>query len=305
MRFADVEIRTRGAASQIVPAHKLDAGILENLTRARPAVAGLPVGRTAVMGILNVTPDSFSDGGAHAAPETAIAAARAMAAQGADIIDVGAESTRPGAAPVDFETEIARLAGVMPGLVGLNWSIDTRKSAIMSTALDGGAALVNDVSALVHDASSLALVAARGCPVVLMHAQGVPQNMQDAPHYDDALLDVFDWLASRIAQCVTAGIAPDRIVVDPGIGFGKTIEHNLAILRGLPLLHGLGVPILLGASRKALIGRIAGETDAAARLPGSLALALHAAACGVQIVRVHDVAETVQALAIWRAVSAG
>lgn len=285
----------------MVAADTLPDDVLGPLTRPRAPLAGLPGDRTAVMGILNVTPDSFSDGGRHAAPEVAIAAARAMAAAGADIIDIGAESTRPRAAPVDLATERARLGAVVPGLAGLNWSIDTRKAAVMADAIDAGAALVNDVSALGHDADALALVASRGCPVVLMHAQGEPATMQDAPRYADALLDVYDWLAARIDACVAAGIARDRIIADPGIGFGKDLSHNLALLRGLTLFHGLGVPLLLGASRKQLIARIAGDVAPDDRLPGSLALALHAAACGVQVVRVHDVAETVQALAIWRA----
>ncbi|WP_243450542.1 dihydropteroate synthase [Sandarakinorhabdus glacialis] len=284
-----------------MPAESLGDAVLGPLTRARLGVAGLPGDRTAIMGILNVTPDSFSDGGRHAAPAVAMAATQAMVRAGADIIDVGAESTRPRAATVDLQTETARLAAVLPGLVGLNWSIDSRKATVMRQALDGGAALVNDVSALGHDPAALGLVAARGCPIVLMHAQGSPETMQDAPTYVDALTDVYDWLAARIADCEAAGIDRGRIIADPGIGFGKTLAHNLALLRGLTLFHGLGVPLLLGASRKALIARIAGDAPPDQRLPGSLALALHAAACGVQIVRVHDVPETVQALTVWRA----
>jgi dihydropteroate synthase len=289
----------RGQPAERVDAESLPDAVLQRLTAARPPVAGLPQGRTAVMGILNVTPDSFSDGGRHAGAGAA-AVAHAMVAAGADIVDVGAESTRPGAAEVSLDDELARLAPLLPGLAGLAWSIDTRKSGVMAAALDGGAALVNDVSALGHDPDSLALVAERGCPVVLMHAQGTPETMQLAPHYDDVLLDVYDWLEARIAACEAAGIARCRIIVDPGICFGKNLQHNLALLRGLTLFHGLGVPLLLGASRKSLISRLAGEAPAEARLPGSLALALHAAACGVQVVRVHDVAETVQALAVWR-----
>ena len=303
-RFARVMILERGTAPRSMPAEALGDDVLRPLTRPRAAIAGLPPDRTAVMGILNVTPDSFSDGGRHAAAPAAVAAAHAMAAAGADIIDVGAESTRPRAAVVDLATEQARLAAVLPGLAGLHWSIDTRKAAVMDQALGAGAALVNDVSALGHDPAALALVAARGCPVVLMHAQGSPATMQEAPTYGDALLDVYDWLAARIAMCEAAGIARDRIIADPGIGFGKNLAHNLALLRGLTLFHGLGVPLLLGASRKQLIARIAaGSADVAPeqRLPGSLALALHAAACGVQVVRVHDVPETVQALQVWRA----
>jgi dihydropteroate synthase len=309
LRFARVEILSRHEPPRVVAAETLDAGVLERLTAARAPIAGLVADRTAVMGILNVTPDSFSDGGHNAAPDIAIAAARAMVTAGADIVDIGAESTRPRAPLVDLATESARLAAVLPGLAGLCWSIDTRKAAIMAQALAAGAALVNDVSALGHDPQALALVAARGCPVVLMHARGTPDVMQDAPAYDNALLDVFDWLATRIAACEAAGIARDRIIADPGIGFGKDLSHNLALLRGLSLFHGLGVPLLLGASRKQLIPRIAKPEGADgivdippdARLPGSLALALHAAAQGVQLVRVHDVPETVQALAVWRA----
>ena len=276
---------------------------LAPLISPRPSIAGLPGDRTAIMGIVNVTPDSFSDGGRHATARVAVAAARAMIAAGADIVDIGAESTRPGAMPVELAQELARLAAVMPGLAGINWSIDTRKAAVMTAAIDAGAALVNDVSALTHDPAALAVVAARGGPVVLMHAQGTPEHMQAAPAYVDALLDIHDWLADRIDACVAAGIARGRIIADPGIGFGKTRTHNLAVLRGLALLHGLGVPLLLGASRKALIGAIAGGAAADERLPGSIALALHAAACGVQVVRVHDVAETAQALTVWHHVA--
>jgi dihydropteroate synthase len=305
IRFARVEIIERGQAPRTVAAESLGDDVLGPLTQARVPIAGLPSDRTAVMGILNVTPDSFSDGGRNAAPDVAVAAARVMAASGADIIDVGAESTRPRAPLVDLSTETARLTAVLPGLAGLNWSIDTRKAAVMAQAIDAGAALVNDVSALGHDPAALALVVARGAPVVLMHAQGTPATMQEAPAYVDALLDVYDWLAARIAECVAAGIARNQIIADPGIGFGKNLGHNLSLLRGLTLFHGLGVPLLLGASRKQLIARMAGDDVAPdRRLPGSLALALHAAANGVQIVRVHDVAETAQALAIWRSANA-
>ncbi len=299
LRFARVVQVVRHDNGQVErSSHDPQAFDCTALTAPRAPLAFLPPDRTAVMGIVNVTPDSFSDGGRHADAAVAVAAAHAMRAAGADLIDVGAESTRPRAPLIDTATEQARLAAVLPGLAGLPWSIDTRKAAVMATAIDAGAVLVNDISALTHDATALALVAARGAPVVLMHAQGDPATMQDAPTYADALLDVYDWLAARIAACAAAGVARSRIVADPGIGFGKTLDHNLALLRGLPLFHGLGVPLLLGASRKQLIARIAGDVPPTQRLPGSLALALHAAACGVQIVRVHDVAETVQALAV-------
>lgn len=282
-------------------AESIPVAALRSLTSPRAPIAGLPASRTGIMGIINVTPDSFSDGGRNASATAALAAAHSMASAGADIVDIGAESTRPGAATVDLVTESARLFAILPGLTPINWSIDTRKAAIMAGALDAGAALINDVSALTHDPQALELVADRGCPVVLMHAQGSPETMQLAPAYENPLLDVYDWLAARIAACEAAGIPRTRIIADPGIGFGKNLDHNLALLRGLTLFHGLGVQLLLGASRKQLIARLANDAPAPERLPGSLALALHAAASGVQVVRVHDVPETVQALAIWRA----
>ncbi|UAJ11856.1 dihydropteroate synthase [Polymorphobacter megasporae] len=253
------------------------------------------------MGIVNVTPDSFSDGGAGGDP---VAAALAMAAAGASIVDLGGESTRPRAAVVDTQEELARVGPVLAGLrnSGITVSIDTRKALVMAAALDAGATLVNDVSALTYDPAAIALVAARGAPVVLMHSQGTPATMQDSPVYADPLRDVFDWLEARIATCVAAGIKRERIIADPGIGFGKTLEHNLALLRGVALFHGLGVPITLGASRKAIIGTLAGGAPVGERLGGSVALALHAVANGVQIVRVHDVAATVQAIKLWQAV---
>lgn len=252
------------------------------------------------MGIVNVTPDSFSDGGRG----DPVGRAQAMAAAGADLIDIGGESTRPRAPHVGEAEELARVGPVLDALgdAGLRLSIDTRNAAVMARALDAGAVLVNDVSALTFDPAALALVAARGCPVVLMHAQGTPQTMQDDPRYDDVLRDVFDWLEARIDACVAAGIARAAIVVDPGIGFGKRLDHNLALLRGIGLFHGLGVPLLLGVSRKALIGQLSDAAAVGDRLPGSLALALHGLAHGVQIVRVHDVAATVQAMRLWRAV---
>ncbi|QYE36765.1 dihydropteroate synthase [Polymorphobacter sp. PAMC 29334] len=253
------------------------------------------------MGIVNVTPDSFSDGGAGGDP---VAAALAMAAAGASVVDLGGESTRPRAAVVDTQEELARVGPVLAGLrtSGITVSIDTRKALVMAAALDAGATLVNDVSALTYDPAAIALVAARGAPVVLMHSQGTPATMQDAPVYADPLRDVFDWLEARIATCVAAGIRRERIIADPGIGFGKTLAHNLALLRGVALFHGLGVPITLGASRKAIIGTLAGGAPVGERLGGSVALALHAVANGVQIVRVHDVAATVQAIKLWQAV---
>jgi dihydropteroate synthase len=255
-----------------------------------------------VMGILNVTPDSFSDGGRFTAVEVAVAAAVDMAGAGAAIVDIGAESTRPKATPIWEGDEIARLEPVLrrTAAAGLLISVDTRKAGVMRAALDMGAGIVNDVSALSFDDQALPLVASAGCPVVLMHHQGDPQSMQDNPVYDDVLLDVFDWLESRIEACVAAGVSRDRIIVDPGIGFGKTLRHNLDLLNGLSLLHGLGCPVLLGASRKRFIGAMSNEADADRRLGGSIGVAIAALSQGVQLLRVHDVAETVQAMHVWR-----
>lgn len=256
----------------------------------------------AAMGILNVTPDSFSDGGNLLDPEAAAAAAVDMAAAGAAVIDIGAESTRPGAQPVWEGDEIARLEPLLARLAGADLlvSVDTRKAAVMRCALALGARLVNDVSALTYDSEALAVVAEAGCPVVLMHHQGDPQTMQDDPRYDDVVLDVFDWFGARIAACVAGGVARDRIILDPGIGFGKTLRHNLELLNGLSLFHGLGCPLLLGASRKRFIGALSNEAPVDRRLAGSLAIATVALGQGVQLVRVHDVPETVQAMRVWR-----
>ncbi len=271
--------------------------------RAPLVAAGKLLGftRPQVMGILNVTPDSFSDGGKYADPAAAVERAHDLMKLGASLVDIGAESTRPGAKPVWEGDEIARLEPVIERLRGSSgWlSVDTRKAAVMRMALAKGAHMVNDVSALAHDDDSLAAVAEAGCPVVLMHVQGDPQTMQKRPDYQDVLLDVFDHLAERIAVCVEAGISPAKIIVDPGIGFGKTLRHNLDLLNGLSLFHALGCPILLGASRKTFVGALSREEPADARFPGSLAAALHGLNQGVQIIRVHDVAETVQAVKIW------
>jgi dihydropteroate synthase len=261
----------------------------------------LDLSSPAVMGILNVTPDSFSDGGRHATPAQAVAAARAMYKAGAALIDIGGESTRPGATEVGETEELARVGPVLNALGKLPLSIDTRHARIMQQALAAGAGLVNDVSALTHDPEALALIATTACPVVLMHAQGTPQSMQHAPHYGDVLLDVFDWLEARIEACVAGGIARERIIVDPGIGFGKTAAHNLALIRGIAMLHALGCPVLLGVSRKKMIDTLGGGADVTSRLGGSLALALAGLDQGVQLLRVHDVPATVQAVRLWRA----
>jgi len=255
-----------------------------------------------VMGVLNVTPDSFSDGGRFADAEAAAAAGADMAEEGAAIIDVGGESTRPGAKPVWEGDEAERVVPVIRQLAGggAAVSIDTRKAEVMTAALSAGAGLVNDVSALTFDPRSAEIVAAAGVPVVLMHHQGAPETMQDAPRYDDVLIEVYQWLEERIAAAEAAGIDRSKILIDPGFGFGKTVAHNLELMNGLALFHSLGCPIVVGASRKRTIGALSGEAPADKRLGGSIAFALKAAEQGAQIVRVHDVFETVQALKVWR-----
>ncbi len=255
-----------------------------------------------VMGIVNVTPDSFSDGGAFFDADAAAGAGSIMAGQGAAIIDVGGESTRPGASPVWEGDEIERILPVVSRLAaaGTAVSIDTRKSAVMRAAIGAGAGLVNDVSGLIWDPLSTGVVAEADVPVVLMHHQGNPQTMQAAPRYGDVLVEVYDWLEERVAAAEAAGISRSKILVDPGIGFGKTVAHNLELINGLALFHGLGCGVVIGASRKRMIGALAGEAPADQRLPGSLALALKAADQGAQLVRVHDVPETLQALKVWR-----
>ena len=260
--------------------------------------------RTLIMGVLNVTPDSFSDGGRFFDKTTAIKQARAMVAAGADIIDIGGESTRPGANPVWEGDEAERVLPVIEALqdADIPISIDTRHSFVMKKALAAGAHIINDVTALAYDGDSLGVAAATEAPVILMHSKGTPKTMQHNPVYDHVLLDVYDYLAARIEVCEAAGIAKKRIIVDPGIGFGKTlIKDNLDLINGLTLFHTLGCPVMIGASRKGFIGAITGEKSAEGRLAGSVAVAIKAAEAGAQLVRVHDVAETKQALAIIQA----
>jgi len=260
--------------------------------------------RPLVMGILNVTPDSFSDGGRYVEPERALDHARRMRSDGADLIDVGGESTRPGAAPVAEDEERARVLGIVETLAreGIAVSIDTRKPGVMRSAIAAGAAMVNDVGAL-GAPGALEACAAGGVGVCLMHMRGEPADMQRDPEYADVVAEVEDFLRARAAACVAAGIARERIVLDPGFGFGKTLAHNLQLLRALPRLAKLGHPVLAGLSRKSMLGKITGrETEA--RLPASLAAALAAVARGASIVRVHDVRETVDALKVWEAVGA-
>ncbi len=292
--------------------HDADAAAIKAtkaaLVSPRPPFAGLDMNHAAIMGIVNVTPDSFSDGGRHDTTQAAIDHGLKLADEGADILDIGGESTRPGSDAVPVEEELRRVIAVIEGLRGRTdkkISVDTRKAEVMREAAQAGADILNDVSALTHDPKALEAAAESGLPVMLMHAQGDPKTMNDNPRYDNVVLDVFDFLEARIRACEAVGITRDKIVVDPGIGFGKHLHHNVAVLSAMSLYHGLGVPVLLGASRKKLIGQICNVEDAKARVPGSLAAALSSIAQGVQIVRVHDVAATRQAIAVWQAALAG
>jgi dihydropteroate synthase len=257
------------------------------------------------MGIVNATPDSFSEGGAHHRAEAAIAHGQALLASGADLLDIGGESTRPGATPVDAAEEIRRVEPVIRGLAnrGAVLSIDTHHAATMEAALAAGARIINDVSALTADPAALAVAARSGAPVILMHKRGEPPTMQEEAAYECAPLDVLDYLCARVAACEAAGIPRSRIAVDPGIGFAKRSRHNLQILARLSLLHLTGCPVLLGASRKSLIpSRIDPGIAPRDRLPSSLVAALAALDQGVQILRVHDVAQTWQAIEVWRGI---
>lgn len=266
----------------------------------------LRLDRTRVVGILNVTPDSFSDGGAYGSIEAAVAHALRMAEEGADMLDVGGESTRPGAADVSVEDELARVIPVIEQLVArttLPIAIDTSKPGVMLAAVAAGAGMVNDVFALRRD-GALDAIAELGVPVCLMHMQGEPRSMQDDPHYDDVVGEVHRFLTDRLFACELAGIDKRKVLVDPGFGFGKALEHNLALLCALDRFSNLGSGVYAGLSRKGMIGTLTGKNEPADRAAGSAAAALIAAQRGARMVRVHDVAATVDALAVWRAVHA-
>ena len=281
------------------------AALRERLCAPRRGPGGTSLARPLVMGVVNVTPDSFSDGGEHFAVAAAVEHAGRLAADGADIVDIGGESVRPGAAPVEAAEEFERVLPVVEALAAGTGasapalSIDTRHAEVMEAALGAGATIVNDVTALTGDGRSLEVAAAGADWVVLMHMRGEPATMNLDPAYENAPLDVYDFLEDRVEACVAAGIGRGRLIVDPGMGFGKTAAHNLAILASLTLYHGIGCPILLGASRKGLAGEADRERPPKERLPGSLAAALAALDQGVHILRVHDVAETRQAVAVW------
>lgn len=268
--------------------------------------------RPRIMGILNVTPDSFSDGGSYEDIETAVKYALRLIEEGADILDIGGESTRPGAVEIDIAEEVRRTVPVIKAIrhatrdfdEDVVISIDTRKPDVAEAAILSGADIWNDVSALGFDARSPKMAAELACPVILMHARGRPETMQDDPEYQDAVPDIIGWLEKRVAEICAAGVERSAITLDPGIGFGKRQEDNLAILRHLEQFKAMGFPILMGASRKSFIGRIDGS-EADDRVGGSIAAALWSAQAGADILRVHDVSETVQAMRVWEAVANG
>jgi dihydropteroate synthase len=315
--FAAVELIKvedgRRVATDLVPVEGVESRFDDDMAAQWNALTAAPaplqlgertirLDQPQVMGVINATPDSFSDGGQFTDAPAAAEAGADMAAQGAAIIDVGGESTRPGARSVWEGDEIERVVPVIRQLAlgGAAVSADTRKADVMAAALEAGARMINDVSALTYDGRSAGIVAASSVPVVLMHHQGPPETMQENPHYGDVLVEVYQWLEERIAAAEEAGISRSRILIDPGFGFGKNVGHNLELMNELALLHSLGCPIVVGASRKRTIGALSGEAAVNKRLGGSIAFALKAAEQGVQILRVHDVYETVQALKVWR-----
>lgn len=297
-------------ASSAVSMGQASPALRERFTAPRTPLLGLSLDRPRIMGVVNVTPDSFSDGARNLEVATAVAAGLAMLQAGADILDVGGESTRPGADTVPIDAELGRVLPVIEGLRAAApqalISIDTRKPEVARAAFAAGARLFNDVSALSYDPASpmvaAELIERYDGAVCVMHAQGDPRTMQDNPQYGDVLVEVLRYLGDRLAVAEAAGAPRARILVDPGVGFGKTLSHNLTLLRGLAALHCFGAPILLGVSRKRFIGALSGEAQADRRAPGSIAAALAGVAQGVQILRVHDVAETVQAVQVWMGV---
>jgi dihydropteroate synthase len=315
--FAAVELihidGNERTSAELVPVEGIDSRFDDDMAAQWKALTGpraplqlgertIRLDQPQVMGIVNATPDSFSDGGQFADSNAAAEAGANMAGEGAAIIDVGGESTRPGAKLVWEGDEIERITPVIRQLAagGAAVSADTRKAAVMTAALEAGARMINDVSALTYDDQAAGVIASAGVPVVLMHHQGAPETMQDNPRYDDVLVEIYLWLEERIAAAEAAGIVREKVLVDPGFGFGKNVAHNLELMNGLALLHSLGVPLVVGPSRKRTIGALSGEAPADKRLGGSIAFALKAAEQGAQIVRVHDVFETVQALKVWR-----
>ena len=297
---------SRNSESEIVLAKKIPNHILDKITNRRPKICRISFDTPTIMGILNVTPDSFSDGGKYSTLNAATEHCMSMVSAGADIIDIGGESTRPGAAELDAAQEISRVIPVLDKVakeIQVPISIDTRKSEVAELAISSGAVIVNDVSGLKFDSKMAEYCINQNLPVCIMHSQGIPETMQNAPKYKNVCLDIYDFLNEQIEKMIDSGMQRSNIIVDPGIGFGKTLKHNFDLLKGISLFHGLGVPILIGVSRKKFIKTVAGLKENDDRVPGSIALALFARSQGVQIFRVHDVKETVQAMKLWHSMS--
>lgn len=274
--------------------------------QCKDAGAGQFMTGSHIMGVVNVTPDSFSDGGKFVNADRAIEHGLKLYSEGASILDIGGESTRPGAEAVDIEEEIARVVPVIEGLraAGVEWvSIDSRNAKTMQAALSAGANIINDVSALTYDPESINVAAEANVPIILMHSQGMPADMQNNPSYNNVIDDIYTYLEGRIRYCETHRIDAGMLIVDPGVGFGKTVEHNLLLLRNIKKFHALSVPILLGTSRKSFIAAVSNDEPAHDRIPGSLSSAIWGLSQGVQIFRVHDVAETKQAFKVYEAIS--
>ena len=297
---------SRNSESEIVLAKKIPNHILDKITKRRPKICRISFDTPTIMGILNVTPDSFSDGGKYSTLNAATEHCMSMVSAGADIIDIGGESTRPGAAELDAAQEISRVIPVLDKVakeIQVPISIDTRKSEVAELAISSGAVIVNDVSGLTFDSKMAEYCINQNLPVCIMHSQGIPETMQNAPRYKNVCLDIYDFLNEQIEKMIDSGMQRSNIIVDPGIGFGKTLKHNFDLLKGISLFHGLGVPILIGVSRKKFIKTVAELKENEDRVSGSIALALFARSQGVQIFRVHDVKETVQAMKLWHSMS--
>ena len=297
---------SRNSESEIVLAKKIPNHILDKITKRRPKICRISFDTPTIMGILNVTPDSFSDGGKYSTLNAATEHCMSMVSAGADIIDIGGESTRPGATELDAAQELSRVIPVLDKVakeIQVPISIDTRKSEVAELAISSGAVIVNDVSGLTFDSRMAEYCINQNLPVCIMHSQGIPETMQNAPEYKNVCLDIYDFLNEQIEKMIDSGMQRSNIIVDPGIGFGKTLTHNFDLLKGISLFHGLGVPILIGVSRKKFIKTVAGLKENEDRVSGSIALALFARSQGVQIFRVHDVKETVQAMKLWHSMS--
>ena len=307
--FDKVEVINRNEKSKIICAKEIPLEALEELTVKRPNLLNFSFSAPHVMGILNITPDSFSDGGLFVDTDVALNEVHKMIDCGVSILDIGGESTRPGAETLRPAEEIERILPVINKIRTLNStipiSIDTRKSEVWRISKEAGANMLNDISGMNYDKRMADIVKKTNSPLCVMHSRGTPKNMKNHAHYENILLDVYDYLENTINKCIMAGIPKKNIIIDPGIGFAKTLEHNLTILRGLSIFHGLGCPILLGASRKKFIGTIGLEQNPQKLSAGSVTVALEAINQGVQMLRVHDVFETMQALRLWKSLKVG